>query len=205
MRVRVKICGITRAADAEAAISAGADALGFMFVRASPRFIEPSIAGEIIASLPPFVATVGVFVDEPSEMVRETIATAGVQIAQFHGHETDAQCVESGVPFIKALRVEAAVDGKHIAAKYRHAAAFLLDSTGGSGRTFDWSWWPEICDKPLVLAGGLHMDNVAEAICRTRPFAVDVSTGVEGPSKRVKDPAKMQRFISEVQRAGQRI
>jgi phosphoribosylanthranilate isomerase len=210
MRVRAKICGITRSVDAKAAIAAGADALGFNFYRASPRFVEPTVACEIIALLPPFVTCVGVFVDEASDVVRAVVATTGLNVVQFQGAESDAECAAVGVPFIKALRVDAPVDGNRIAQQFPHAAAILLDSAsptvaGGSGRTFDWSWWPRACDMPLMLAGGLRIDNVAEAISRTRPYAVDVCSGVEGASKREKDQDKMQQFISEVQRASQRV
>jgi phosphoribosylanthranilate isomerase len=210
MRVRAKIDGITRAADAEAAIDAGVDALGFVFQRASPRWIEPKLARDIIARLPPFVAAVGVFVDEAIELVRATVAATGIHIVQFHGNESDEVCATAGVPFIKALRVDGPVDGGRIARQYRHAAALLLDSAapntaGGSGQSFDWAWWPSQCDTPLILAGGLRPDNVADAIARTRPFAVDVSSGVEGESKGCKDSEKMQQFIREVQRASQRI
>ena len=206
MRVRAKICGITRAADAEAAVAAGADALGFNFHRASPRWVEPTVARDIITRLPPFVAAVGVFVDETIDEVRATVAATGVQLVQFHGMESDQVCVAAGVPFIKALPVDGPVDGERIARQYRHATALLLDSGGGgTGRTFDWSWWPCRCDVPLILAGGLRADNVAEAIARTRPFAVDVSSGVEGESKGCKDFDKMQHFMQEVQRASRGI
>jgi phosphoribosylanthranilate isomerase len=206
MRVRAKICGITRAADAEAAVAAGADALGFNFCRASPRWVEPALAREIIRRLPPFVTTVGVFVDETNERVRGTVAATGVQMVQFHGLESDELCAAAGVPFIKALRVDGPIDGERVARQYRRAAALLLDNGGGgSGRSFDWSWWPCRCDVPLILAGGLCADNVATAIARTRPFAVDVASGVEGDSKGHKDPDKMQRFMQEVQRASRGI
>lgn len=202
MRVRAKICGITRAADAEAAVAAGADALGFNFHRTSPRWIAPNVARDIIARLPPFITAVGVFADETIDVVRATVAATGVQVIQFHGTEPDEVCVTAGLPFIKALRVEGPVDGEHIAQQYRHAAALLLDGgEGGSGQSFDWSWWPCRCDAPLILAGGLHADNVAEAIARTRPFAVDVASGVEGEAKGCKDPNRIKQFMQEVQRA----
>jgi len=206
MRVRAKICGITRAADAEAAVAAGADALGFNFHPASPRWIEPDVARTIVARLPPFIAAVGVFVDEPVDVVRATVAATGVQMVQYHGMESDEACAAAGVPFIKALRVDGPVDGERVARQYRHAAALMFDSgAGGTGRSFDWSWWPCRCDVPLILAGGLRADNVAEAITRMRPFAVDVASGVEGESKGCKDPDKMQQFMQEVQRASRGI
>jgi phosphoribosylanthranilate isomerase len=210
MRVRAKICGITRLTDAEAAIAAGADALGFNFHSASPRYVEPTAVRDIIARLPPFVEPIGLFVDAATAAVRSVVAVSGIRLVQFHGDESDAECVAAGVPFIKALRVDAPVDGTAIARRYSHAAAILLDSgsatvAGGSGRVFDWSCWPRACRVPLILAGGLTPDNVAEAISRTHPYAVDVSSGVEGASKRQKDPDKMGQFISEVQRASRGI
>jgi phosphoribosylanthranilate isomerase len=209
MRVRVKICGITRVADARAAVAAGADALGFNFHPSSPRYVDPARARDIIAELPPFVATVGLFVDASSAAVCEAIATSGVQWAQFHGDETDAQCRAGGRPFIKAIGVAGPVDGAALEREFPNAAAFQLDSLavgvrGGSGTTFDWAWWPVYCTRPLILAGGLRPDNVADAILRTHPYAVDVSSGVEGPTKGIKDEGKIMRFIEEVRRAGGR-
>jgi phosphoribosylanthranilate isomerase len=209
MRVKAKICGITRATDAEAAVAAGADALGFNFHPASPRYVEPAHARDIIARLPPFVSTVALFVDVAPDVVREAVETSGVQLLQFHGDETDAQCSAGGRPFIKAVRVAGPVDSEALERQYPHAAAFLLDNLspsghGGTGVAFDWAWWPMRCTRPLILAGGLHADNVADAIFRTHPYAVDVSTGVEGSSKRIKDENKIRRFIEEVRRAGGR-
>jgi phosphoribosylanthranilate isomerase len=209
MRVKAKICGITRVADAEAAVAAGVDALGFVFHPASPRYVEPALARDIIARLPPFVSTVALFVDVAPDVVREAVMISGVQLLQFNGDETDAQCSAGGRPFIKAVGVTGPVDGEALEHQYPHAAAFLLDHLapgghGGTGVAFDWTWWPARCARPLILAGGLHADNVADAIFRTHPYAVDVSTGVEGSSKRVKDQDKIRRFIEEVQRAGGR-
>jgi phosphoribosylanthranilate isomerase len=209
MRVRAKICGITRIADAEAAVAAGADALGFVFHRASPRYVEPARVRDIIARLPPFVSTVGLFVDVAPELVRETVLTSGIQLLQFQGDETDEQCRAAGRPFIKAVRVTGPIDGEALQRQYPHAAAFQLDNQsasghGGTGVAFDWAWWPSQCARPLILAGGLHAGNVADAIFRMHPYAVDVSTGVEGPTKRVKDEEKIRRFINEVRRASER-
>jgi len=209
MRVRAKICGITRAADARAAVAAGADALGFNFHPASPRYVEPVLAGKIIAGLPPFVATVALFVDAAPAAVREAVVNSGVQLLQFQGDEADAECVSAGKPFIKAVRVAGPVDGAALEREYPHAAAFLLDSfapgvRGGSGAAFDWAWWPAHGTRPLILAGGLNPNNVADAIRRTHPYAVDVSSGVEGPSKGIKDEDKIRKFIEEVRRAGGR-
>jgi phosphoribosylanthranilate isomerase len=209
MRVRAKICGITRATDAAAAVAAGADALGFVFYRASPRYVTPKHAREIIDALPPFVTAVGLFVDEANTAVCEAIAVSGVQVLQFQGQETNSQCVAAGKPFIKAVRISGPVDAVALEREYPNACAFMLDSLapgalGGSGQVFDWSWWPSRCDRPLILAGGLRAENVAEAIARTHPYAVDVSTGVEGEAKGLKDVDKINRFMREVQRASGR-
>jgi phosphoribosylanthranilate isomerase len=209
MRVRVKICGITRASDAAAAVAAGADALGFNFYRASPRYVAPPQARAIIASLPPFVVPVGLFVDQAGSEVREAAGVSGVRLLQFHGDETDSECVAAAIPFIKVIHVSGPVDGAALVSQYPNAGAFLLDTLasgthGGSGQVFDWSWWPAACDRPLILAGGLHPRNVAAAIARTHPYAVDVSSGVEGASKGVKEPEKIKQFLDEVQRASGR-
>ncbi|HET6473034.1 MAG TPA: phosphoribosylanthranilate isomerase [Pseudomonadales bacterium] len=206
MRVRAKICGITRATDARAAIDAGCDALGFNFYRASPRYVEPARAKDIIAALPPFVASVGLFVNAATEVVRRIADDAGIDLLQFHGDETDDTCKAAGLPFIKVIRVSDDVDVERTLRLYPHAAALMLDAAvpgiqGGTGRAFDWSKWPREADKPLILAGGLTPDNVAEAIARMRPYAVDVSSGVEGTTKGEKDPNKIAAFMQEVRRA----
>ncbi len=209
MRVRAKICGIGQACDAIAAVEAGAAAVGFNFYRGSPRFIEPVDAAAIVAQLPPFVTAVGLFVNEPAPSVRRMVAVSGVRLLQFHGDENDAQCLAAGHPFIKAIAVAGPIDGVELAATYPNAMGFLLDNAtsdarGGTGRTFDWSWWPLHCPRPLILAGGLDPENVAQAIEQTHPFAVDVSSGVEDTRKGIKNPAKIRRFMNEVQRASGR-
>ncbi len=206
MRVRAKICGITRLADAQLAVEAGCDALGFNFFRASRRYISPEQARTIIASVPPFVTCVGLFVNDPIDYVREAAATSGVGVVQFHGDESDAVCASSGLPFIKTIRISGPIDARALERCYPSARALLFDANvageaGGTGKTFDWSWWPNASSTPLVLAGGLTQTNVAQAIERTRPFAVDVCTGVEGRVKGAKDPLKLKNFMIEVQRA----
>lgn len=206
MRVRAKIDGITRLVDAQAAVAAGCDAVGFVFQPASSRYVSPQQARAIIDALPPFVTCVGVFVDSETAVVREVAAAAGVGLLQFHGDETDGECAAAGYPFIKAIRIAGPNDSVGMAERYPHANALLLDAwsagqAGGTGTTFDWSWWPSVSSKPLILAGGLTPDNVAEAIRRTRPFAVDVSSGVEGSTKGAKDEAKLKQFMIEVRRA----
>jgi phosphoribosylanthranilate isomerase len=206
MRVRAKICGITRLADAQAAVAAGCDALGFNFHEASPRYVSPEQARAIIAAVPPFVVCVGLFVDVKAVEVRRLAGIAGVGLLQFHGEETDAECAAAGYPFIKVIRVSGPIDASALAQRYPRATALLFDSgtvtqPGGTGRVFDWSWWPNTSSKPLILAGGLTPNNVAEGIHRTRPYAVDVASGVEGSVKGEKDVHKIQQFMTEVQRA----
>ncbi len=209
MRVRAKICGITRLADAEAAVRAGCDALGFNFYKPSPRYVTPQQARAIVAALPPFVSCVGLFVDADSVEVQDVASVAGVDLLQFNGDETDADCAAAGLPFIKAIRVSGPIDVASLERRYPRAKALLFDSgtasqPGGTGATFDWSWWPERSSMPLILAGGLNPNNVAEGIRRTRPYAVDVSSGVEGAVKGSKDIEKISQFMTEVQGAQRR-
>ena len=209
MRVRAKICGITRLADATAAVAAGCDALGFNFYRASPRYITPLEARTIVAALPPFVTCVGLFVDADPAEVREVARAVGVGVLQFNGEETDADCAAARFPFVKAIRVSGPIDVAALERRYPRANALLFDSgtaaqPGGTGVAFDWSWWPQRISMPLMLAGGLNPSNVAEGIRRTRPYAVDVSSGVEGAVKGIKDVEKIRQFMTEVQGAQRR-
>jgi phosphoribosylanthranilate isomerase len=204
MRTRVKICGITRLEDARAAAALGADAIGLVFHAASARAVEPAQAREIWAALPPFVTVVGLFVDPDPARVQGVLAELRLDALQFHGDECPADCVRYGLPFLKAVPMATATDVAAYAATYPEASGFLLDShgagrSGGSGESFDWGRWPQDLDRPLVLAGGLGPDNVAEALARTRPYGVDVSSGVER-SPGIKDPAKIAAFIDEVRR-----
>jgi phosphoribosylanthranilate isomerase len=206
MRVRVKVCGITNQRDADAAVAAGADALGFVFYPRSPRAISPETAASFIERLPPFVTAVGLFVNPEREELAHVTDIAPVSVLQFHGDEPESLCSSVNRPYIKAFNVTPDFDLMREAARFPTAAAYLLDAAvpglrGGTGTTFDWRLWPRHCDKPLVLAGGLSPDNVAAAIAATRPYAVDVSGGVEGAIKGCKDSGKLERFISEVMRA----
>ena len=206
MRVRAKICGITSRADADAAVGAGCDALGFNFFPQSPRYIAPERVRSIVATLPPFVTAVGLFVDAEPRHVRDVAVASGIGLVQFHGEESDAACAAVGLPYIKVIRMSARDAANDLERRFPGAAGYLLDAwtstrPGGTGLTFDWSWWPAASTKPLILAGGLTPENVADAIRRTRPYAVDVASGVEGASKGVKDAAKIERFMIEVQRA----
>jgi len=200
--VRSKICGITRAADALVAAEAGADAIGLVFYSKSPRAVSIAQAREIIAALPPFVTTVGLFVNASRCEINETLDAVALDVLQFHGDEMPADCEGFHRPWYKALRVRAGDDIRAEAARYAGARAVLLDTfvagvPGGTGEMFDWSLVPADLPKPLILAGGLTPQNVQQAIERVHPFAVDVSGGVE-LSKGVKDAARVREFIGQV-------
>jgi phosphoribosylanthranilate isomerase len=202
MRTRVKFCGITRVEDALAAVRLGADAIGLVFYGASPRCVTPEQAQEITRVLPPFVTAVGLFVDVLEQQIHAAIESCGVQVLQFHGNQPAAAYAAFGRPYIKAIRMAADVDLHVQQEAYPDAVGFLLDSyvsgmPGGSGETFDWRRIPRNLQKPVILAGGLTAQNVQQAISLVRPFAVDVSSGVE-KSKGVKDIDKMAAFIQSV-------
>lgn len=197
--VRVKICGITRVEDALAVAAAGADAIGLVFYAKSPRAVDIEQARAILAALPPFVTTVGLFVDAERNELERILASVPLDLLQFHGDESVQQCEAFGRPYIKALRVKAGDDIAAQVARYPSAQGILLDAyvegvPGGTGEAFDWSLIPQALSKPLILAGGLRPDSVAEAVSRVRPYAVDVSGGVEA-SKGVKDVGKIGAFI----------
>ncbi|MDG9922866.1 MULTISPECIES: phosphoribosylanthranilate isomerase [unclassified Pseudomonas] len=197
--VRVKICGITRVEDALAAAAAGADAIGLVFYSKSPRAVGIEQAQVIIAALPPFVTTVGLFVDMNRDELQRILASVPLDLLQFHGDESPEQCESIHRPYIKALRVKAGDDIAAQVNRYPGAKGILLDTyvegvPGGTGEAFDWSLVPEGLSKPLILAGGLHADNVASAVARVHPYAVDVSGGVEA-SKGIKDAEKVEAFI----------
>lgn len=201
MRIRIKICGITRVEDALAAVRLGADALGLVFYPPSPRALTAEQAEEIIAALPPFVTTVGLFVNEAEATIHSLLSQIPLNLVQFHGTESEADCCRYNRPYIKALRMKDGVDIEKQAREYPTAAGILLDSyqqnvPGGTGQTFDWTRIP-VLEQPLILAGGLNAANVQAAIHAVRPYAVDVSGGVEA-GKGIKDPHKMAAFINEV-------
>jgi len=204
-RTRVKICGITRVEDALAAVSAGADAIGLVFHPASPRFVDDQTAARIACAIPPFVTVVGLFVDAQAERIARTLEHVPLTLLQFHGNEAPGDCERAGRPWIKALPMRPDLDLAGEARRYGTARALLLDgydrdAPGGTGRTFDWARVPRERHLPLVLAGGLTAQNVGAAVARVRPYAVDVSSGVERV-RGVKDAAKMTAFVRAVQAA----
>jgi len=199
MLVRVKVCGITRVDDALTATRLGAHAIGFVFWTRSARYISPHVARKIITALPPFVSVVGVYVDPDPEWVEKTCSVAGLSLLQFHGDESPEFCSQFSLPYIKAVRIRTGVDLLQYASRYSSASALLLDTyvegvPGGTGHTFDWSSTPQNLSLPLILSGGLHADNVSVAIEEARPWAVDVSSGVE-VAKGVKDADKIAAFM----------
>ncbi|AJO77717.1 phosphoribosylanthranilate isomerase [Pseudomonas sp. MRSN 12121] len=200
--VRSKICGITRIEDALAAVEAGADAIGLVFYARSPRAVNVQQARAIIAALPPFVTTVGLFVNASRCELGEILDAVPLDLLQFHGDETPADCEGYHRPYIKALRVKAGDDIAGACAAYARASGILLDTyvegvPGGTGEAFDWSLVPQGLSKPIILAGGLSAENVGQAIARVRPYAVDVSGGVE-QSKGIKDHARIRAFMQAV-------
>ena len=206
MNTRIKICGITRVQDGLAAARLGAHAIGLVFYDASARAVDAQQARSIVDILPPFVTTVGLFVNAEAAAVRETLAKVPLQLLQFHGDETPDYCAAFGVPYLKAVRVRPGVDLLQYARDFRTARGLLLDAYvegvhGGTGATFDWSLIPQSLPLPIVLSGGLYADNVAAAVRAARPWAVDVSSGVES-AKGIKDAVKMEAFMNGVCDAG---
>ncbi len=203
MRVRTKICGITRVDDALAAADAGVDAIGLVFYANSPRAVSVAQAEKILAALPPFVSTVGLFVNAPRAEINAILAELPLDVLQFHGDETPAECEGFSRPYFRALRMQPGVDIAQAAAQYTNAQGILLDAWvpgvhGGTGERFDWQQIPAGLAKPLILAGGLNADNAALAMQQVHPWALDVSGGVES-SRGVKDADKMREFLYAVQ------
>lgn len=202
MRTRVKICGITRTEDALAAVFSGADAIGFVFWQQSSRNILPQQARPITKSIPAFVTTVGVYVDPTDDWVHETASIANLGLLQFHGNESPEFCDQFALPYVKALRIKEDMDLLEYANRYQSAKALLLDTynanlPGGTGEVFDWTLIPTNLPLPIILSGGLTPDNVVHAIAKVRPWAVDVSSGVEA-SKGIKDINKISAFMQRV-------
>jgi phosphoribosylanthranilate isomerase len=202
MRTRVKICGFTRVEDAVCAARLGVDAIGLVFYPPSPRNIDIDQAIKIVNALPAFVSIVALFVDEQESRIREVLQKVPVDCLQFHGDESAEACRLYGKRYMKAVRMRPDTDIQALAQQYHDAAGLLLDAwhpgvKGGSGSRFDWDLIPENCGLPIVLAGGLEAGNAGRAIQTVKPYALDVSSGVE-IEKGVKDAGKMAAFLSEV-------
>ncbi|ARU30738.1 N-(5'-phosphoribosyl)anthranilate isomerase [Sulfuriferula sp. AH1] len=205
MRTRIKICGLTQVEAALHAAYAGADAIGLVFYPPSPRHVEIAQAREIAQALPAFVSSVVLFVDADAAEVQTVIEQVRPSLLQFHGDESPVYCRQFKLPYIKAVRVRAGLDLVQYATRFDDAQGILLDAfvpgeAGGTGHSFDWALIPPVLPLPLILSGGLDAQNVAAAIQQTRPWAVDVSSGVE-ISKGIKDAAKVVQFIQEVSNA----
>jgi phosphoribosylanthranilate isomerase len=212
---KIKICGITRKEDLQCALDAGADAIGFVFYPSSPRFVLPEVAGAFLSAMPPFVTSVGLFVNATLAELRDVLAQAPVQLLQFHGDESvqDCQILAAAVnrPFLRAFRVKAdtkPADLLECEAEYSAASPLFqgllldtfVDSFGGSGKVFDWSLIPKELAPRVVLSGGLNVQNATDAVVRVRPFAVDISSGVE-LAKGIKDASKVYAFVNAVRLA----
>lgn len=204
MHTRIKICGIKHLDDALKAVECGADAIGLIFVEKSPRYVSLTEARVIAESMPPFVTVVGLFMNARAETVREALKVVPLNLLQFHGEESPEFCDQFEVPYIKVLRMRDNANIVAFAQDYPNAAGILLDSYhkdagGGTGQSFDWDLIPDDVPLPLILAGGLNPENVASAIEAVKPYAVDVSSGVESEPA-IKDHKKIEQFIKEVLR-----
>lgn len=204
MRTRIKICGMTRREDVQAAAQLGVDAIGLVFYAASKRCLTLAQARELVRSVPAFVTVTGLFLDASRAEVQHTLDAVRLDLLQFHGSESPEFCAAFGRPYVKALAMRVQPDLVDCAKRYHGAAALLLDShlpgqAGGTGTTFDWHALPRLSDMPLILAGGLDASNVGEAIRALRPYAVDVSSGVES-APGIKDAVRMAEFVREVNR-----
>ena len=211
-RTRIKICGLTRPEDVRAAVAAGADALGFVFYPPSPRYVTPAQAGALLTGVPPFVTTVALFVNAGVDAVRSAVLAAPVSQLQFHGDESAAECAEAAAavnrPFLRVFRVRpdtTAADLLECEALYRRASPLFggllldtfVDAYGGAGKVFDWSLIPEELAPRVVLSGGLSVHNATDAVARVRPYAVDISSGVEA-GRGIKDASKIAAFVAAV-------
>jgi phosphoribosylanthranilate isomerase len=199
---RIKICGLTREIDVRDASAGGADALGLVFYSPSPRYVSAARAAQLLQSFPPFVSSVGLFVNASVDEVRLVLKQVRLDILQFHGDESPQYCAQFGIPIIKAVRVRPGLDLLQYAETYGAAKALLLDAyvdgiPGGTGASFDWSLIPPNLPLPIILSGGLSATSVGLAVQTIRPYAVDVSSGVES-AKGIKDKQKMYDFIKEV-------
>ncbi|MBL0168845.1 MAG: phosphoribosylanthranilate isomerase [Propionivibrio sp.] len=205
MKTRIKICGLTRLEDVQAAVGAGADAIGLVFYPPSPRHVDLATANKLARAIPPFVTIVGLFVNADPALVKATLAAVPIHLLQFHGDEDESYCRQFDRPYMKAARVRPGLDLVQYAAGFPSAQAILLDAFadgyGGGGKVFDWSLIPPDLGKPMVLSGGLDAGNVGEAMLRLRPAAVDVSSGVEA-ARGIKDAEKIRTFVAAVRAVG---
>lgn len=207
-KTRIKICGLTREEDVDAAVAAGADAIGFVFYPPSPRYVPPQRASELVKRIPPFVDVVGLFVNEAPETVRAVCRQVPINLLQFHGDEDTAYCQQFAYPYLRAARVRPGIDLVEFARSFPDARGLLLDAFvegyGGGGHVFDWTLIPAGLPGFLVLSGGLTAANVGDALRRVRPVAVDVSSGVE-VGKGIKDHSKIAAFVAAVRKADESI
>ncbi len=204
-RTRIKICGITRPQDGVIAAANGADAIGLVFYDKSPRLVDVEQAYAVIAALPPFVSSVGLFVNAEVDEVERVLTGVPLDLLQFHGDETPEYCRQFARPYIKAVRMAEGIELTAVAEQYHEAKGLLVDSyqkgmPGGTGHTFDWARIPPGLDKPIILAGGLGPENIQQAVRQVRPYAVDVSSGVEA-AKGIKDADKIAAFMRGVNKA----
>lgn len=205
-RTRIKFCGLTRIDDVRAAVELGVDAIGFVLTRKSRRFVDPARARTLRDALPPFVSAVALFMDDDAAWIEDAVATLRLDLLQFHGAEAASFAERFDRPYLKAVPMASVVDVAAFAASHPRASGFLLDShapgaAGGSGEAFDWTRVPRNFARPLVLAGGLDASNVAQAIAIAKPYAVDVSSGIES-APGIKDAAKMRAFVDAVRGVG---
>lgn len=207
-KTRIKICGLTREEDVDAAVAAGADAIGFVFYPPSPRYVTPARAAELVRRIPPFVDVLGLFVNEVPETVRAVCEQVPINLLQFHGDEDPAYCRRFARPYLRAARVRPGLDLVEFASSFPESRGLLLDAFvegyGGGGHVFDWTLIPPGLPGFLVLSGGLTAANVGDAVRRVRPAAVDVSSGVE-MGKGIKDHAKIAAFVAAVRAADQAV
>lgn len=207
-KTRIKICGLTREEDVDAAVAAGADAIGFVFYPPSPRYVTPARAAELVRRIPPFVDVLGLFVNEVPETVRAVCEQVPINLLQFHGDEDPAYCRRFARPYLRAARVRPGLDLVEFAGSFPESRGLLLDAFvegyGGGGHVFDWTLIPPGLPGFLVLSGGLTAANVGDAVRRVRPAAVDVSSGVE-MGKGIKDHAKIAAFVAAVRAADQAV
>ena len=204
MKTRIKFCGLTRKQDVQHAVLLGVDALGFVFVNESARNVDVDNAASMINEVPPFVNKVGLFMNAQAAKVEDVLKHVRLNLLQFHGDEDESFCKQFNMPYIKAVPMASTASVENFCQEFISATGFILDShaqgqMGGSGEKFSWDEIPGNLNKPVILAGGLTIENVSEAISVVQPYAVDVSSGIE-TSKGIKDPAKMEQFIKEVHR-----